>query len=319
MNYILPGHDFFKPNDKFKEWLEQSIHIKYNHIIDMGAGRGLMTHFMQEMGLKVTGFDIHLRDNPATDIQICRPEIAQSIIRQLKNSPVLMIARPCHNGFANEYFKFWIHKCHNLFAYYIGLERNVENDLYGLEYVLVASNVGEDGENVYQVRGSEEKVKDFYLLKCWAGVYTIEDGEYVSDFPRLRKSLDEEVGAKLEGVVAIQQVEPDMRGIVKDDLDCGWIAPDGATYKVPYTKHSEFIYRYVMLDETDGSIDQWMKVWPPGTGSGLSETDDSYRWSMSNFDLEPNKAQIKALKKEFGISYKRPRIKELNTPKRTTY
>lgn len=80
--------------------------------------------------------------------------------------------------------------------------------------------------------------------------------------------------------------------------DCGWIDPNGRFYRVPYTRHSEFIYQFLFMDEAR-DMEGWVKVWPPGAN------DNDLRWYREGDDFEPTPKQLRVMKKEFGVIHQR--------------
>jgi len=313
---MLPDLDFFRPNEKFTTWAKNAIHMRYHQIMDIGAGSGLMTKTLQDLGLAATGFDIIRRPEPHTMIQVLERDMICTLVKKMPESAVMIIARPCHSGFAQQYFKLQLKFCYRLFAYYIGLPRNVEQDLPDMSYEIIETDVGEDGENIYQVYGVKEDMKDLFTLKNRAGVYEWDEDEesYIS----VRETALMPSGMKAQGEVreaymgmrGTFQRAPALSNIINEprspERDCGWIDPAGHIYLVSYQNHAEFIFDYVFLDTTDGSINDWVKVWPEDT--------TSTRWCRENFE-DPNPAQIRALRK-FNIKFKRERIGKLVAPSR---
>lgn len=300
----LAATDFFVPNDNFVNWLNSCLHLRYHPILDIGAGSGLMTKTISDNGFSVTGLDIHRRSSTHTMVQVVPDDIITDIVDKTTQGTGLFIARPCHSGFAQDYFKRHLSK-DRLFAYYVGLEKNIEIDLPEMSYGIVAEDVGNDGENVYQVYGTKTDCKNLYTLQTWAGVYEwdSDNEEFVSADEKfgipigISRKSDCEVREAYIGVKYTYQRPPSIDKI-KTTHDCGWIDPNGNHFRVPYTRHSEFIYDFLYLDETK-DIDGWVKVWPKGVN------DYDLRWSRQGDEYEPSSIQNRVMKNEFGVDHQR--------------
>lgn len=319
---MLPDLDFFKPNENFKNWLSSCIHLRYHPIVEVGAGGGLLSKLMLDEGFKVTPLDIYARPNPHTLVQVASEELIIQLVKDLPKNAGMFIARPCHSGFAERFFKLHLKFCNQLFAYYIGLPRNVSGDLPDMSYEIVAENVGEDGENVYQVYGKKTDCTNLYTLKTRAGVYEFDEAN--EEFVSVRETglmtaglrvsnWDVDVREAYIGMRYTYQRPPKLENILTDK-SCGWIDPEGNYYKVPYTRHSEFIYNYLYLDESK-DITGWVKVWPPGTN------DYDLRWykecRVKDEDFEPNGKQLRVMREVFGIDHQVGIYREALLPSRS--
>jgi len=301
---MMPDLDFFVPNENFKAWLSTCVHLRYHPVLDIGAGSGLMTKTLQDEGFACTGLDIMRRPEPHTMIQVVQDETIVQLVKDCTENTSIFIARPCHSGFAERFFKLHLKFCNRLFAYYIGLEKNVELDLPDMSYEIVARDVGESGEHVYQVYGTKSDCRNLYKLATWAGVYELDDemNEFVSvdegNIPAgIRRDGDQEVLTSYIGMRYTFQ-RPRLIDELETTQDCGWIDPNGRFYRVPYTRHSEFIYQFLFMDEAR-DMEGWVKVWPPGAN------DNDLRWYREGDDFEPTPKQLRVMKKEFGVIHKR--------------
>lgn len=316
---FLPALDFFRPNDNFTAWLDDAIHIRYNPVFEIGAGCGLALKHMQDCGINSTGLDILNREERHTLVQVASQEIIHEVLKKASSNMVMMICRPCHSGFAQDYFKLHLKFHGRFFAYYIGLEKNVEDDLHDMSYEKVAENVGEDGENIYQVFCTKKDAKNLYTLTTRGGVYEFDEkkDEFVSTdehwiIPKGMRvpSNRTDVRECFLGYRYICQRPRKLKDIA-GDYDCGWIDHEGRTYKIPYTSHSDFIYQWLFIDETKDT-DGWIKVWPE------SVNDLGVRFCRNGDDFEPSNDQIRALSREFGIKYERERVGDFRTAKRSS-
>lgn len=311
---MFPAQDFFVPNENFTKWLDGCLHLRYRKIFDVGAGTGLLTKTMQDMGIDAHGFDIIEREKYHTEITVASEDLIRKLVSSDSES-CLMIARPCHSPHIRNYFYNHLMRHRNLFAYYIGLERNVDEDLRGYSFKKVCHNVGADGENVYQVFGTNLDTETFYHLICWAGRWTVEDGYFVSNWGKRLPYNEEIIETAYENVLDINQYAPDPKEILDEYADCGWIDRQGRVYRIPYTRHDTFIYEFLLMD-TD-VVDGWVHVWPADKVDFEHERYCVESKSFNSECKEINKAQIKALKKEFGIKHKKDFTKEL--PARKAY
>ena len=108
-----------------------------------------------------------------------------------------------------------------------------------MSYEIVAKDVGESGENVYQVYGTKRDCKNFYVLSTWAGIYEFDEDaqEFVSvdegNIPSgIRRSSNEKVERSYIGMRYTFQRAPKLSDFATDQ-DCGWIDPKGRIYRIP--------------------------------------------------------------------------------------
>lgn len=314
----LPALDFFRPNENFTKWLDSSIHLRYQPIFEIGAGQGLALKHMQDAGLNATGLDLFQRPDTHTLVQVASEEIIHKVVTAAPSRMVMMICRPCHSGFAQTYFKLQLKFHHRTFAYYIGLRRNLELDLPDMSVELVAEDVGEDGECIWQVLCTRADARDLYTLETRAGVYEFDEdtGEYVSTdeqwgIPKgMRVPASTGVRERFLGYRNTYQRPLPLESIEREDCDCGWIDPQGRVYKIPYTQHSAFIYQWLHLDESK-DVEGWVKVWPENAN------DNGLRFYREGEEFEPSDVQIRALRRAFGIKYRREPVGELRMPTRS--
>lgn len=140
LDITFPNSKFFEPLPEFFEWLHT---IQYNNFIfDCGAGIGHVEAEATKLGFRdFYSIDEHPRDDPKSEI-IIMP--CQNF--QYPENSILLFCRPCHNGFVAETYELHKDSCS---FYYIGLESNLNVDLFDIPHRLVLENIGEEGENIY--------------------------------------------------------------------------------------------------------------------------------------------------------------------------
>ena len=148
---------FFKPTKKFIIWLkEYKGNRKY--VVDIGCGEGLLLHKMNEAGIFACGLEPY--DTPIPDPSKNFPTPYNIVPQKAENSELirtpnmlLLIARPCHSGFAYRTIKNRNIKNEVL---YIGKENNIECDLNDIQYTKInITEVGDEEELVLSIKGVE--------------------------------------------------------------------------------------------------------------------------------------------------------------------
>lgn len=159
-NITLPTNRFFKPTDEFFSVLQQFDGPRF---IDCGCGLGQLTAEALPWGLHVVGVDLSPRIGQATTV------IHMDALHMPFNEFMWpLICRPNHDGWCeNVALKGLISGAKVL---YVGLERNVEEDLGDLLYNVetVYTDVGEDGEAMFVLSGKP--------LDRWALAHLKYDG-----------------------------------------------------------------------------------------------------------------------------------------------
>ena len=143
---------FFKPNQKFWTWLDKT-HVNYQTVVDVGCGDGDLVREMRDKGIQTMGVDpspIWLNREIPMDLLSCYSPLNIMQCLDLLKLPnmLFLVCRPCHSGFPDE-MNHKRNKENGFF--YIGLEHNIPLDFENPNLVLVESNVGDDGENIYKV------------------------------------------------------------------------------------------------------------------------------------------------------------------------
>jgi SAM-dependent methyltransferase len=143
--FSLPVLKFFEPNNKFFELINE--YPDYLTFYDIGAGAGHVSRYLNDRKKKVVAIDIFTRDYSYF------PTIkAFSEYYNYGDDCVLMFCRPCHSYFVEDTISRGI-DCGVKQFIYVGLNKNVENDL-GIYYdkaIKKATNVGKDNESFWTI------------------------------------------------------------------------------------------------------------------------------------------------------------------------
>ena len=161
------GNIFFDPDDKMIEWLIKEV-IKNRTVFDIGCGTGELLFRLKEKDYHgLVGVDpftdyfefqkeafnrtnerIHLFQNSINDAPIV------TLLTNLpKGTGVGLLCRPCHHHSLTK-GAYDIFSALDIPLYYIGLEKNLEQDLedYDIPYVeLIHEGSSEDNEKVYRL------------------------------------------------------------------------------------------------------------------------------------------------------------------------
>jgi hypothetical protein len=137
---------FFNPNETMVTWLIE--YANKRHIMDIGAGDGhLVKSINQQCPDKAIGIDLLNLDPtvPVYQLDATRSEI----ISKCKPNFLLLMCRPCHGWWIEQTLK---RIPSDVEVLYIGLPKNVEDDLWGFDYEIV-DHLGSstDNEVVYKI------------------------------------------------------------------------------------------------------------------------------------------------------------------------
>ncbi len=135
---------FFEPTKKFLRWMKRSYPDPI--IYDVGAGLGHVAKALRKSGLKALAIDLNYRETEGT-LQVV---IADGESYRYRQDSIVMICRPCHGQFTEQVIE-QASRCKVATTLYIGLERNVQNDLgvFLPKFNLVLSGAGKGGESVW--------------------------------------------------------------------------------------------------------------------------------------------------------------------------
>ena len=134
---------FFQPTEDFVTYMRNFE----APIFDVGAGAGHVTKKLADAGLKVAAIDMHRHMSPVTNVHM-----ADGTDFPYTPDSVVMLCRPCHGGFAEQVIEQAL-SCGVGVILYVGLERNVEDDLGDLYHAfkVVATEVGKEGESIWRM------------------------------------------------------------------------------------------------------------------------------------------------------------------------
>lgn len=149
----LGNRIFFDPLPVFIDFLK-SLEPKPAGFVDVGAGVGRMSRVMAEHGLKVLAIDICQREETEFPVQSL-----DALTLTYPANCVPIIARPCHG----HWLDFAIERALETAPYvlYVGLPKNVENDLGALrdDYIIshpaMGVTFGTEGEIVCRIELSK--------------------------------------------------------------------------------------------------------------------------------------------------------------------
>lgn len=144
---------FFTPLPNFMPWLKAETKKNKRPIIDCGCGDGDLLREMRKANLPALGVDPRYSwgdERVGIDIMSMVLAMQAEDCCMVRDTPcLLLVCRPCHSGFPINIHRVMA-KGSDL--YYVGLERNVDQDLGDLEYTKVIDvPVGEEDEYLYKV------------------------------------------------------------------------------------------------------------------------------------------------------------------------
>lgn len=280
MTMELPAQTFFKPNANW--WVMMAAHpwLRYRELVDVGAGMGHLTDALVDRGYTCRGIDHNTREGQSALVENVNAEDLY-----LTWDECAIIARPCHGIGLDLILKQLVGTCEVL---YVGLDRNVEDDLDGYVYTLLAEDVGEDGENCWRVLTNEDEAETWCLIMSHGGKKELwRDGgrRWESGggggFPK----GDEEI-FETHRVADDFQLYRTREEVINDDptLRNGWIEPDGAWYPGHSQSHSYIMGAVFGISEGRAEAAGFVRCY------GLS-----YQFYTCN--TRPTAAQVKWLKR----------------------
>lgn len=139
----LGSSRFFEPTEAFLTYMKTLD----TPIFDVGAGAGHVTLTLVDAGLKCAAIDMCEHANQVTNVHM-----ADGTDFPYSPDAVVMLCRPCHGGFAEDVIQQAVTSKASV-VLYVGLERNVEDDLGDLlpRFKKVAEDVGQDGEAIWRM------------------------------------------------------------------------------------------------------------------------------------------------------------------------
>lgn len=143
----LPEMQFFKPKEQFFSYLDKRF--PQMPIVDIGAGTGHLSMALAERGWKVIAIDPFERDGRVWNVV---PLDAITFNYPPESLPI--VARPCHGHWLEMSIEQAMRTCSVML--YVGLQKNFEQDLDGLDRLYFLSYrreiVGSDGEVVVVIK-----------------------------------------------------------------------------------------------------------------------------------------------------------------------
>lgn len=144
---------FFKPTDKFMVWLK--TYAKGRLVVDVGCGEGYFLYLLNKNKMPAIGIDPYDTVIPDPDREHEMPSNILPVFAQgsplvtMRENTLIIIARPCHDMFCYETIKA---KHRTSEVLYIGLSKNINQDLMELPYKKVFSNAGTENEVVLSIK-----------------------------------------------------------------------------------------------------------------------------------------------------------------------
>jgi len=134
---------FFEPRPEFVETLTR-LTEKLKLVYDVGAGAGQVAKALHDAGHAVIAIDLYRHEH-----SVFPCIIADGTTCSYLPESVVIVCRPCHNGFSEDVFRQALKR--HCRCFYVGFEKNLENDLGDLKRARVARDVGEDAEDMWEV------------------------------------------------------------------------------------------------------------------------------------------------------------------------
>lgn len=281
---MLPSQIFFEPTEDFIAWCADVHWLRYRRIVDCGAATG---HLGAILLNDVHGIDLIPRSSYESPVKI-----ADSTSFWFKPTDVVFLCRPCHSvAFIDRTLIQAIdHGVQDLF--YIGLPKNVEEDLEDFSYQIEREDVGLDGEHMYRIlcqagHGFEYVKIESDLLGERKGKLLMRNGEawLVNEqnggFPLCKGDTIIYTLEANSVITAFGYRSPnDYR---PKEKNYGWISPDGIFYPCGSADHDTMIYETFGLDSIEERNQNWVKV-------------ASNRYFPSDYRRRPNSKQLRKLR-----------------------
>lgn len=150
MGREFPSQVFFRPNKEFYRFIESYINQtnrRRNTVIyDVGCGMGHVASQLHKLKYNIVAMDLHERAG-----QWNRVKRADGGTYDYQSRSVVLLCRPNH-GFMIDRIIGQAFRC-LCSVIYVGLPRNIEEDLSGHGFRKVLSNAGADGEEIWISNG----------------------------------------------------------------------------------------------------------------------------------------------------------------------
>jgi hypothetical protein len=130
---------YFRPTPAFIRWVK--THYGNKHICEIGAGVGHIAKALAETGLHVTALDLEPRTESEFDVIK-----ADSTTHPFEEGSVVLLCRPCHNGFVPRTIANAIQR-HIAAILYVGLRKNFKSDVGSIHNMFTKRRVGMVGRS----------------------------------------------------------------------------------------------------------------------------------------------------------------------------
>jgi hypothetical protein len=242
----LPPQTFFKPRPAFAKALAKDPFLRHRRIVEIGAGQGTFAAALKRQGLDVVAIDAMQRDEQDPIVQIADAETFD-----YDQDDVVIVCRPCHSDWFITAFERAI-ECGVMTMFYIGLRRNVQQDLNAFDFVFYEHklDVGEEGEVMLSVRGPRDQCSVYRLIQpsFWAEPHWMLWKERTR---RYENELGGGFGAddsELPIIVKKEELALDALQMGRSWVDRpasagnqGWIDPEGSYHPCGYHEHDALI------------------------------------------------------------------------------
>lgn len=234
---------FFKPTENF--WKALSVlPWRWKRYVDAGAGKGHLTRMMRERGYMVTGVDLFKREDAEVDdileVDLTGLTRGKDPYVEFDYNDCMIFARPCHGAFVGLAMKHYYDTGEML---YISKPSNIEDDLFGWGYEIIATDVGEDGEVMCRVLYKHGLAKEFHCLdlygngsrhQWWQFAGNMYRNSAGGGFPSANVDPAKIVEVRQLSHYGMLYAEP---LLTHNDLTTGWLAPDGTFYGCSVASH----------------------------------------------------------------------------------
>jgi hypothetical protein len=138
---------FFRPTRVFVRWMKANHSAK--HVYEVGCGTGSTASMLAKAGMQVTALDLEPRIHSEYPVVT-----ADSTEYAFEKRSVVLICRPCHNGFVRETVLPALTSGVSA-VIYVGLRRNVKQDLGGYFRQFTQrriSGIGHADEHIWEMK-----------------------------------------------------------------------------------------------------------------------------------------------------------------------
>lgn len=142
---VLPAGRFFTPTEEFFAIMQQFEGVRF---VDAGCGNGLLAVEARPWDITMVGVDLIVRVGQDPNVIIM-----DALHMPYNESLWALICRPNHDGWCEDVARKALEAGAKVL--YVGLERNVEDDLGDLMFNVetVYTDVGQDGEAMFVLSG----------------------------------------------------------------------------------------------------------------------------------------------------------------------